>query len=217
MIEIEAVLNSRPLTYVFTEDLDKPLTPSHLLFGYRALSLPDLPLHNDPDYHESAKNLSRKMKHLLKTSEKFWKRWKKEDLLELYEYHRTFQANKGAKDEPQEEQIVTVYDEGQPRRLWRVGRIEGLIQAPDGRVRSAQLHVQSKTGQFTVLKRPIQCLYPLETSCQADLSNSPSQKSVEDSETPFTSQSENQEAHQGRARRSAATEARNRILGIMTY
>ena len=27
--EIEAVINSRPLTYVSAEDLDEPLTPSH--------------------------------------------------------------------------------------------------------------------------------------------------------------------------------------------
>ena len=38
VIEVEAVLNSRPLSYVSTEDLDEPLTPSHLLVGYRILS-----------------------------------------------------------------------------------------------------------------------------------------------------------------------------------
>ena len=74
--EIEEVLNSRPLTYVSTDDLEEPLTPSHLLLGYRVLSLPDPTLSNDPDYGESANDLGRRMKHLLKTSEKFWKRWK---------------------------------------------------------------------------------------------------------------------------------------------
>ena len=46
--EIEAVLNSRPLTFVFTEDIEKPLTPSHLVCGYRVLSLPDI-LFNEGD------------------------------------------------------------------------------------------------------------------------------------------------------------------------
>ncbi|CAB4002422.1 Hypothetical predicted protein [Paramuricea clavata] len=32
LTEIECVLNSRPLTYVFTKDLKEPLPPSHLLF-----------------------------------------------------------------------------------------------------------------------------------------------------------------------------------------
>ena len=30
--------------------------------------------------------------------------------------------------------------------LWRVGRIEGVIQGPDGKIRSARVHVQTKTG-----------------------------------------------------------------------
>ena len=33
VVEVEAVLNSRPLTYVSTEDDEEPLTPSHLLTG----------------------------------------------------------------------------------------------------------------------------------------------------------------------------------------
>ena len=132
--EIEAVLNSRPLTYVSTDDLEEPLTPSHLLLGYRVLSLPDPTLSDDPDYDESANDLGRRMKHLLKTSEKFWKRWKKEYLLELREFHHTHQISKGVKDVVQEGQIVTVYDNGQPRGLWRVGRIEGVIPGPDGKI-----------------------------------------------------------------------------------
>ena len=41
LVEIEAVLNSRPLGYVSGEDTDEPITPSHLVVGRRILSLPD--------------------------------------------------------------------------------------------------------------------------------------------------------------------------------
>ena len=146
MTEIEEVLNSRPLTYVSMDNLEEPLTPFHLLLGYRVLSLPDPPLSDDPDYNESANDLSRRIKHLLRTSDKFWKRWKKEYLLELREFHRTSQISKGVRDAVQEGQIVTVYDEGQPRGLWKVERIEEVIPGSDGRIRSAQVRVQSKTG-----------------------------------------------------------------------
>ena len=59
------------------------LAPSHLLLGYRVLSLPDRTPSDDPDYDESSYDLSRRMKHVIQTSEKFWKRWSKEYLLEL--------------------------------------------------------------------------------------------------------------------------------------
>lgn len=41
VVEIEATLNDRPITYVSSDIGDKePLTPSHLLYGRRITSLP---------------------------------------------------------------------------------------------------------------------------------------------------------------------------------
>ena len=42
VIEVEDVINSRPLTYVTADDLEEPLTPAHLLCGRRLLNLPDV-------------------------------------------------------------------------------------------------------------------------------------------------------------------------------
>lgn len=72
--EVEAVLNSRPLSYVSMDDIEEPLTPSHLILGYRVLSLPDPPISDDPDYVESADGYTRRLRHVVKTSEQFWKR-----------------------------------------------------------------------------------------------------------------------------------------------
>ena len=49
VIKVEAVLNSRPLTYISSEDVEEPLTPSHLLVGYRIMTLPDPSIPEDPD------------------------------------------------------------------------------------------------------------------------------------------------------------------------
>ena len=83
VIEVEAVLNSQPLTYISSEDVEEPLTPSHLLVGYRILTLPDSSVPDDPEY--SPEGLTRRMRYLSWTFQNFWDRWKKEYLLELRE------------------------------------------------------------------------------------------------------------------------------------
>ena len=41
--EVEAVLNSRPLTYLYPDIADNPpLTPAHFLIGFRLTTLPNL-------------------------------------------------------------------------------------------------------------------------------------------------------------------------------
>ena len=40
VVEIEAVINSRPLSYTSATDFEEPLTPSHLVVGRWLLNLP---------------------------------------------------------------------------------------------------------------------------------------------------------------------------------
>lgn len=160
--EVEAVLNSRPISYVSMDDLEEPLTPSHLLTGFRVLSLPDPTISEDPEYNESPNELTRRMRHFLKTLEKFWRRWKTEYLQELREFHRTQRTDRGSSDAIKEGEVVTVFDETHPRGLWRLGKVKSVIRGSDGGVRSAVIRVQTKSGRVSVLRRPIQHLYPLD-------------------------------------------------------
>ena len=41
LTEVESILNSRPLSFVSSDDLEEPLTPSHLIMGRQLLSMPD--------------------------------------------------------------------------------------------------------------------------------------------------------------------------------
>ena len=171
VIEVEAVLNSRPLTYIVSDDFEEPLTPSHLLIGFRVLSLPDpITEQNFVDDNLSTEALIRRRRHLSKTLDKFWKQWKREYLHELREHHRHFNVKKGITNIVTEGEIVTVYDEGHPRGLWRLGRILEVIKGTDGNVRGALVRVQSKSGRSTILRRPIQQLYPLEVYHVAETS-----------------------------------------------
>ena len=85
--EVEAVINSRPLSYISPDDLDEPLTPAHLLTGRRLLSLPDCQA-SDDDLDVSPELLTRRMIFLKTIVDNFWCRWKKEYLLELRDVHR---------------------------------------------------------------------------------------------------------------------------------
>ena len=160
LVEVEAVLNSRPLTYVSTDDFEVPLTPSHLLVGRRLLDLPDHLCEEPEEFETTPDLLTKRARHLEQTVTHFWRRWRKEYLLELRESHRYHGGNQNAKPVMIND-VVVIHDEDQPRTLWRLGRVKELVIGQDGVARGAILQVASK-GSYSTLRRPLQRLYPLE-------------------------------------------------------
>ena len=114
--EVEMILNSRPLTYLSANEVEEPLTPSHLLIGRRVLTLPDPTTDDDTSFDTdlSRKDLTRRMKHLSKTADDFWRRWRAEYLLELRDSHRQFQTPKGNRNTIRAGDIVIAHDENRP-------------------------------------------------------------------------------------------------------
>ena len=118
-IEVEAVLNSRLLTYINSEDVVEPLTLLHLLVGFPILTIPDTCMTNagesddDDDLSSSVHSvqaLTHRMTHLKRSLNNFWRQWKKE---EFREHHRTTRG-KGHSYDLRKGEIVTIYDEGHP-------------------------------------------------------------------------------------------------------
>ena len=156
--EIEATLNSRPLTYQY--ETDEVLTPSHLIFGYR---LSPFAFGINPDAGNSEVDQTTLSKRFLFLRNKllhFWKRWKSEYLTDLREHHCL--TNKGS-NVISEGDVVLVQDDQLKRGQWRIGIIEGLIVGKDGHVRGVNLRVSS-TGKPQFCSRPVQKVYPLEIS-----------------------------------------------------
>jgi hypothetical protein len=90
VVKIKAIINSRPLTFLNSDDTEEPLTPSRLLVGRRILSLPDNLTYfaEDEDFQLTSESLNRRAKDLNGVLNHFWKRWSKEYLLELRDAHR---------------------------------------------------------------------------------------------------------------------------------
>ena len=112
--ELEAVQNSRLISYVSTEDLDEQLTPSHPLMGFRVLFTRPTTW---PDYDESLNDLTHWMKHFLTTVQNFWKRWKMEYLHELRKHHRIQHIDCEICEVVKEGEVVVIFNESHPRTL----------------------------------------------------------------------------------------------------
>ncbi|XP_065903865.1 uncharacterized protein [Dysidea avara] len=152
LTEVEMILNSRPLSYVSSEDVEKRLTPSHLIFGRRILSLPDSDFQHGAnvfDYNMKITHdtFSRRMDHLNKTLNHFWRRWEEEYLLQFRESHRYSGTTNHKTNVLQEGQVVLMYSEGSPRGFWKLARIHTLIKGEDGHVREESCETNEKQGE----------------------------------------------------------------------
>ena len=179
--EVEMILNSRPLTYQSSDDVEEALTPSHLLIGRRVLTLADPAAVDefDPSAEHTRDDLTRRMKHLSQTVGDFWKRWRSEYLLELRHAHRWFQTPRGNSHPIAIGDVVIVHDENRPRGLWKLGQVQSLIPSTDGRTRGAIVRIRSGE-RHSNLRRPIQLLYPLEVKGNVDSSSPEPVNDMED-------------------------------------
>ena len=163
LVEVEGTLNSRPLTYVSSDDPEEPLTPSHLMYGRRILSLPEVTGNRQAslDHTVSSEDLPRRRKYLGLLLEHFWRRWSREYVTELRNLHRQ-KSRPRSSIAVSEGDVVTVFEDNLPRSQWKLGRVEQLIHGADDQSRAAVVKVIGKSGRPVTMKRPVQKLFPLE-------------------------------------------------------
>ena len=158
LMEIEAMINNRPLTYVYPE-MDEALTPNHLIFGRRINTVAE-------KVGDSTAKVEKRVQYLETLLEHFWNRWNKEYLTELREHWQ----RKRTKRQPiaRVNDIVLIMDDKLARSKWRVGIIEKLIHSNDGQIRAATVRTVTETGRISYLRRPVNKLVPLEVSDEED-------------------------------------------------
>ena len=150
--EVEACLNSRPLTFVGDElESGYPLTPSHFLIGrttvFASVSGSEVPV-------VGTRDLAIREELRKQQLDEFWECW-------CSDYIRSLPPWKGGgpKGRPREGSIVLLEEEGCRRWRWPLGIIKQVFRGRDGKVRA--LEVRTHKGVYT---RPIQKIHDLEIS-----------------------------------------------------
>lgn len=139
LLEAEALVNSRPLTYVTENHECESLTPFHFLIG--ASSNQQLPVRLD----DGVFSLRKEWLKVLRLSELFWSRWLKEYLPNL----RPKKQQGGQFVNIKVDDVVLVVDPNLPRGVWPMGRIVAVYPGRDGVVRVADVATKGGT-----LRRP---------------------------------------------------------------
>ena len=128
LCEIESILNSRPLTYVTTNDGSiEPISPNHLLLLRAAVKA-------IPGVFDASESFSRRRwRYIQYLADQFWQKWKLEYLptLQSRQKWRYDERNLKVGD------IVLLVDVDSPRGTWPLARVDEVRASHDGRIRKA--------------------------------------------------------------------------------
>lgn len=141
--EIEAILNSRPLTPISSGPNDfLVLTPAHFLIGETLTSIPQR------DFRTAPTNRLSPWQHLQKAKQHFWERWRKEYLNELNIRHRWAEGahtiEKGS--------VVVVENDNLPPLRWILGRVIETYPGSDEIIRNVKIKTANSAFVRSVKK-----------------------------------------------------------------
>lgn len=149
--QIEACLNSRPLTPLSSDPRDlQALTPGHFLIGAPLTAIPE------PDLQET--NISRLNQYQQATQvlQQFWSRWS-------VEYISTLQQRTKWKIEScnllKPGTLVILKEDNLPPLKWKLGRVQKLFPGADGLIRVVSVKTQHGEVRRTIQKL---CVLPID-------------------------------------------------------
>ncbi|KAL0861558.1 hypothetical protein ABMA27_009065 [Loxostege sticticalis] len=148
LVQIECIMNSRPLTVVSSDPSPEVITPAHFLMSTPLQYLPAV------DLKDVRINLVQRKQLLDSMVQSYWKKWR-------LEYLHTLQVRQKWTSPDRRIEVGTVVLVGQddcPPLSWPLGVITEIHPGSDKVVRVAT--VKTKCGIF---KRPVIKLYPIPT------------------------------------------------------
>ena len=142
-VEVEGVLNSKPLTYVSTDAQDPdPITPQMLLTGRADHSLPPA------TYPDDEMLTRRRWRQSQVLADRFWRRF-------IREYLPTIQSRRKWQQEVRALRVgdvVLIIDNQLIRAQWPMGTVVQVFPGADGRVRSVRVKVGRQTYERPTTK-----------------------------------------------------------------
>ena len=126
LCEVEAILNSRPITSVSGDSGDpEPLTPNHILTLRSSVTVPPPGVFQQADLY-----MRRRWRRVQYLANLFWTRWKKENIV----LHQTRPKWTATRRNIQVGNVVIVKDSA-PRNLWPLGLVTETESDDQGLVR----------------------------------------------------------------------------------
>ena len=147
LLEVEGIINSKPLGYVSSSlaDLD-PVTPNVLLMGRPDGSLPQIV------YPETELLSRRRWRHSQVLADRFWSSFLRNYLPSL----QTCQKWHSTPADLAEGSVVMLVDPRLPRALWPIGHVTKVHPSADSHVRSVDVRIKDR-----VYTRPVARLVAL--------------------------------------------------------
>ena len=159
LVEIEHMMNSRPLTYLSEENIEA-ITPYHLMNGR---NLADRGSHVRMYCGNESVNLKNRASYVSSLINQYWKRFYHEYTTELRE-RMMYDRNVRCESKLTVGDVVLIREEKVKPLHWRKGKIEELVKGRDGAVRGVILKSTTPDGKAIYLKRSVKLITPLEIS-----------------------------------------------------
>lgn len=150
LIQIEAILNSRPLTPMSSDPADlTPLTAGHFLIGGPLTAYPE------PSLEKLLSNRLSSWQRVEQLRQHFWQRWFQEYL------HHCQQRNKWQSTDCSihKGQMVILKEDGTLPLSWPIGRIVEVFPGKDNIIRTVTVRTRKGTYKRLITRL---CLLPIE-------------------------------------------------------
>ena len=169
LIEVEGVINARPLTYVYDDEdtTSRVLTPSDLIYGRRITTMPNS-IHFE--IVSTFQALTKRHKYLKGLMQQITKQWRNEYLLNLRENTNCKQSKRKNTSPVKIGDVVILKNDSKPGAFWKLATVEELVPGKDGMIRAAIVRSTNKAIKPLRLRRVIQHLIPLEVRATSELS-----------------------------------------------